>query len=73
MNKALGMLGLAKRAGKVTSGEFLCEKAIKQGQSKLIIIASGMQVQSYNIWDGSLTADDGRTRRMTAGDGKKLN
>lgn len=39
MNKALGMLGLAKRAGKVTAGEFLCEKAIKSGQSKLIIIA----------------------------------
>ena len=29
-----------------------------------------MQVQSYNIWKGSLTADDGRTRRMTASDGK---
>lgn len=42
MNKALGMLGLAKRAGKVTSGEFLCEKAIKNGQSRLIIIASNI-------------------------------
>lgn len=40
MNKALGMLGLAKRAGKVQSGEFLCDKAIKSGQSHLIIIAS---------------------------------
>lgn len=39
MNKTLGMLGLAKRAGKVTDGEFLCEKAIKSGQSRLIIIA----------------------------------
>ena len=42
MDKLLGMLGLAKRAGKVTSGEFLCEKAIKSGQSKLIIIASNI-------------------------------
>ena len=40
MNKILGVIGLAKRAGKVTSGEFLCEKAIKSGQSRLIIIAS---------------------------------
>ena len=39
MNKLLGMIGLAKRAGKITSGEFLCEKAIKSGQSRLIIIA----------------------------------
>jgi len=40
MNKALGMIGLAKRAGKVVSGEFLCDKAIKSGESKLIIIAA---------------------------------
>lgn len=40
MNKVLGMLGLAKRAGKVTAGEFLCEKAVKSGEAKLIIIAS---------------------------------
>lgn len=39
MDKALGMLGLAKRAGKVTTGEYLCDKAIKSGQSHLIIIA----------------------------------
>ena len=40
MEKILGMLGLAKRAGKVTSGEFLCEKAIKNGEAKLVIIAA---------------------------------
>ena len=40
MDKALGMIGLAKRAGKVLTGEFLCDKAIKSGQSRLIIIAS---------------------------------
>lgn len=33
------MIGLAKRAGKVTTGEFLCDKAIKGGVSRLIIIA----------------------------------
>ncbi len=46
MNKALGMLGLAKRAGKVVTGEFLCEKAIKSGQSCLIIIAADISENS---------------------------
>jgi len=38
-NKALGMLGLAMRAGKVVSGEFSCENAIKQGKAFLVILA----------------------------------
>ena len=46
MNKFLGMLGLAKRAGKITSGEFLCEQAIKNGQSRLVIIASNISENS---------------------------
>lgn len=46
MNKALGMLGLAKRAGKIASGEFLCDKAIKSGQSHLIIIATDISDKS---------------------------
>lgn len=39
-SRFLGMLGLAKRAGKVTSGEDLCKKAVQNGTSRLIIIAS---------------------------------
>lgn len=35
----LGMLGLAKRAGKVTTGGELCAAAVRNGQSKLIIAA----------------------------------
>lgn len=46
MNKALGMIGLAKRAGKVVSGEFLCDKAIKSGDAKLIIIACDISERS---------------------------
>ena len=38
-DKFLGMLGLAKRAGKVITGEDLCSKAVKKGASRLIIIA----------------------------------
>ena len=39
MNKLLGMLGLAKRAGKVSTGTFICEKMIKSGAARLVILA----------------------------------
>ncbi len=38
-DKVLGMLGLARRAGKIESGEFSAEKAIKTYRSHLIIVA----------------------------------
>ncbi len=38
-DKILSMTGLAKNAGKVTSGAFVCERDIRSGRSKLIIIA----------------------------------
>ena len=38
-NKLLTYIGFAKRANKISSGEFICKKAIKSHQSKLIIIA----------------------------------
>lgn len=39
-DKVLSMLGLATRAGKVVSGEFSTEKAIKSGKAYLVIVAS---------------------------------
>ncbi|MEE1350463.1 MAG: ribosomal L7Ae/L30e/S12e/Gadd45 family protein [Clostridia bacterium] len=39
MNKLLGMLGLAKRAGKVSTGTFICEKMIKSRMAQLVILA----------------------------------
>lgn len=39
MDKVLGMLGMAKRAGKVAGGTFLSEQAVRQGQAQLLIIA----------------------------------
>ena len=38
--KAASMLGLAMKAGKVLSGEFSCENAIRDGKAKLVIIAT---------------------------------
>lgn len=38
-NKAMAMLGLAAKAGKVFSGEFSTEKAVKDGRARLVIVA----------------------------------
>ncbi len=39
IKKACGMLGLAMRAGKVASGEFAVEKAVKEYKAYLVIVA----------------------------------
>lgn len=39
INKTLSMIGLAKRAGKVVSGEFSVDKVVKAGQAYLVIVA----------------------------------
>lgn len=39
MDKILGMIGLAKKAGKAVSGETLCLAAVKEGKARLLIIA----------------------------------
>lgn len=39
-NKFFAMLGMAMRAGKVSSGEFIVKKSIKSGRARLVIIAS---------------------------------
>ena len=38
-DKALSMLGLAAKAGKVVSGEFSVEKMVKAGKMDLVIVA----------------------------------
>jgi len=38
--KALSFLGLARRAGKIASGEFQTEEAVKKGKARLVIVAS---------------------------------
>lgn len=40
MDRALQLLSLAQRAGKVVSGEFKTEECVKTGQARLVIIAS---------------------------------
>lgn len=40
MNKMFGLLGLAAKAGKLVSGEFSVEKAIKEKKAYLVILAA---------------------------------
>ena len=37
--KILSMLGIAKKAGKVASGEFLREESIRNGKAKVVIVS----------------------------------
>ncbi len=39
MTKLLNMIGLAKRAGKISTGSFICEKMIKSRTAKLVVLA----------------------------------
>lgn len=39
MDNALRMVGLATKAGRIDSGEFMTENAVKSGKAALVIIA----------------------------------
>ena len=50
MNRALGLLGLTARAGKIQSGEQAAELALKKGQARLVILdgaASGGTCKAF--------------------------
>lgn len=38
--KVLSYIGLATKAGKLLSGEFMTEKAVKEGKAKLVVVAA---------------------------------
>ena len=38
-NRIYSFIGLAMKAGRLVSGEFACEKAVKQGRACLVIVA----------------------------------
>ncbi|MBO6215288.1 MAG: ribosomal L7Ae/L30e/S12e/Gadd45 family protein, partial [Lachnospiraceae bacterium] len=39
-DKVLSMIGLCMKAGKLKSGEFAVEETVKNGQARLVIVAS---------------------------------
>ena len=55
MTKALGLVSLAKKAGRITSGESACKEAIRFGSSHLIIIAQDASANTRkNITDSCI-------------------
>ncbi len=38
-DKVLSLLGIAQKAGRVVSGEFSVEKAVKEGKACLVLVA----------------------------------
>ncbi|MBQ1689447.1 MAG: ribosomal L7Ae/L30e/S12e/Gadd45 family protein [Lachnospiraceae bacterium] len=38
-NKVFGYIGLAAKSGNVASGEFMTEKAVKEGRAEVVIVA----------------------------------
>ena len=53
IRKVLGSLGLAMKAGDVVSGEFMTEKAIREGIARLVIVAkdaSGNTKKKFAVW-----------------------
>lgn len=40
-NRMFNAIGLCQKAGKAVSGAFACEKAIKNGKAKLVLLESG--------------------------------
>ena len=46
MNRTASMLGLAMKAGKVQSGLFLTEEAIRSGKARLVIMAEDAEANT---------------------------
>lgn len=54
-NKAVAMLGLAAKAGKVFSGEFSTERAVKDGKAKLVIVAEDASDNTKKLFKNMCT------------------
>ena len=81
MNRALGSLGLACKAGRVQSGQAICDKLIKAGSAHLVLIDAGASANTrkavtdacayYNVScrlipEGELGRAIGQSGRMVA-------
>lgn len=51
--KVLGTLGLAMKAGVVVSGEFLTEKAIRDGLARMVIVAEDASANTKKKFSNS--------------------
>ncbi len=52
INKIYGLIGLAKKAGRLSCGESACKEAIRMGKARLIILAGDVSANTEkNILD----------------------
>ncbi|WP_058485195.1 L7Ae/L30e/S12e/Gadd45 family ribosomal protein [Defluviitalea phaphyphila] len=49
-NSIFSMISLCQKAGKLLSGEFKCEQAIKNGKAKMVIIAEDASANTKKLF-----------------------
>ena len=49
-DKILSLLGLAAKAGKLVSGEFMTERAVKSGQACLVVVAADASANTKKMF-----------------------
>jgi len=49
-DKVLSLLGLSARAGKIASGEFAAETAVKSGKAALVIVAEDASANTKKLF-----------------------
>ena len=54
-DKVLSLLGLSARAGKIASGEFAAETAVKSGKAALVIVAEDASANTKKLFHDKCT------------------
>jgi len=54
-DKVLSLIGLAQRAGKVASGEFATERAVKTGSASVVFVAEDSSDNTKKMFDNMCT------------------
>ena len=54
--KILNLLGLATKAGKIASGEFAAEKAVKSGKAHLVIVSEEASDNTRKMFQNMYTS-----------------
>ena len=77
-HKVLSLIGLAMKAGKVVSGEFSTEKAVKTGTAFLVVVAESAsgntkkEIRKFLLLLPGSTVFPGRKGRTGQGDWKRI-
>ena len=53
--KILNLIGLATKAGKTASGEFMTEKSVKSGKARLLIVSEEASENTRKMFDNMCT------------------